>query len=382
MSAESIVKVDKRPPPRQTRVRCSMMRGGTSKGAFFVADDLPEDTAKRDRVLLSVMGSPDPRQIDGIGGADPLTSKVAIVSRSDREDADVDYLFAQVVVDEARVDYGQNCGNMLAAVGPFAIARGLVSSTGDETSVSIYMVNTGQVAVARVATYDGEVRYDGDARIDGVPGTAAPVPIEFRDTAGSTCGALFPTGSLRDNVQGVEVTCIDNGMPLVLLRARDLGRTGYESRDELDADLELKKRIEAIRLEIGPKMNLGDVTQRTVPKMCLIAEPRNPNSGGSISTRSFIPHRCHASIGVLGAVSVATAAVTLGTVCDGISKIPEGARKAVSVEHPTGEFTVELTMGGPPNKPEVVTAALLRTAREIFDGYVCVPNSSWSEMHD
>jgi 4-oxalomesaconate tautomerase len=355
-----------------------MMRGGTSKGAFFLADDLPSDAAERDRVLLAVMGSPDKRQIDGLGGADPLTSKVAIVSLAARADADVEYLFAQVVVDEARVDYGQNCGNMLAGVGPFAIERGLVTARDEVTPVAIYMVNTGQIAVASVPTPGGYVTYEGDARIDGVPGTAAAIPLAFRDTAGSTCGALLPTGRLRDTIDGIDVTCIDNGMPLVLMRAADFDRTGYETREQLDADTELKQRIEAIRLKVGPMMNLGDVSQRTVPKMCLIAKPR----GGTITTRSFIPHRCHASIGVLGAVSVATAAVLPGTVCDGIASVPAGERKRVSVEHPTGEFTVELETVSDGRAPEVLGAALLRTARWLFDGFVGIPASVWSNSRD
>lgn len=361
----------------QTRIPCVVMRGGTSKGLYFVADDLPEAAAARDAVLLAAMGSPDARQIDGMGGADSLTSKVAIVSRSTRDDADVDYLFAQVVVDEPRVDYGQNCGNILAGVGPFAIEQGLVPVRGARTPVRIHMVNTGQIAVAHVPTPDGRVEYAGDARIDGVPGTAAGVPIEFRDTAGSTCGALLPTGRVRDVIDGVEVTCIDNGMPIVMMRARDLGRTGYESRDELDGDVELKQRIESIRLKAGPLMNLGDVTQRTVPKMCLIAGPREPQNGGTLSTRTFIPHRCHASIGVLGAVSVATAAVLPGSVCDGMASRRGGATQRLSIEHPTGEFTVELVLDGNPRQPTVQSAALLRTARRLFDGHVCIPSAVW-----
>jgi 4-oxalomesaconate tautomerase len=357
---------------RQTRIPCVWMRGGTSKGAFFLASDLPADTAERDRVLLAVMGSPDKRQIDGMGGADPLTSKVAIVSPASRSDADVDYLFAQVVVDEARVDYGQNCGNMLAGVGPFAIERGLVAAREADTPVAIHMVNTGQIAVASVPTPGGYVTYEGDARIDGVPGTAAAIPLEFKDTAGSTCGALLPTGNLRDTIDGIDVTCIDNGMPLVLMRAADLGRTGYETREQLDADTELKARIEAIRLQVGPLMNLGDVKERTVPKMCLVSAPR----GGTITTRSFIPHRCHASIGVLGAVSVATAAVLPGTVCDGVAHVPDGPRKRVSVEHPTGEFSVELQLAA----GEVQSAALLRTARWLFDGHVAIPAAVLSNV--
>lgn len=358
----------------QTRIPCVVMRGGTSKGLYFLASDLPHDAAVRDAVLLTAMGSPDARQIDGMGGADSLTSKVAIVSTSTRADADVDYLFAQVVVNEPRVDYGQNCGNILAGVGAFAIEQAMVPVRGARTPVRIHMLNTGQIAVAHVPTSGGCVQYAGEVRIDGVPGTAAGVPIEFRDTAGSTCGALLPTGHLRDVIDDVEVTCIDNGMPIVMMRARDLGRSGYESRDELDGDVELKQRIEAIRLKAGPLMNLGDVAQRTVPKMCIVAEPQN---GGTLSTRTFIPHRCHASIGVLGAVSVATAAVLPGSVCDGIAALQDSATQRLSIEHPTGEFTVELELGGDPHAPSVQSAALLRTARWLFDGHVCVPSVVW-----
>ena len=280
------------------------MRGGTSKGGFFLADDLPADTAARDDLLLRVMGSPDPRQIDGMGGADPLTSKVAVVSKSALDGVDVDYLFLQVFVDQAIVTDAQNCGNMLAGVGPFAIERGLVAATGDETRVAIFMVNTGQIAAATVRTPGGIVTYDGAARIDGVPGSAAPIPLEFRDTAGSSCGALLPTGNAVDMIDGVACTLIDNGMPCIVFKAEDVGVTGYEDRDTLDGATELKARIEAIRLQAGPMMNLGDVTEKSVPKMMLVAPPAH---GGAVTVRSFIPHRAHATIGVLGAVSVATA---------------------------------------------------------------------------
>ncbi len=247
-------------------VRCMWMRGGTSKGGFFLKDDLPADPAARDALLLRIMGSPDPRQIDGMGGGDPLTSKVAVVSRSARPGVDVDYLFLQVSVERAAVSDAQNCGNILAGVGPFAVERGLVAVDGEATRVAIYMENTGQTAVATIATPGGRVRYEGDTRIDGVPGGAAAVALEFRDTAGSSCGALLPTGNAVDMVDGVAVTLIDNGMPCVVLAAADVGASGYEFRDELDEDQGLKSRIEAIRLKAGPLMNLGDVSDVSVPK--------------------------------------------------------------------------------------------------------------------
>ena len=344
------------------------MRGGTSKGGYFLAADLPADAAERDAFLLRAMGSPDPRQIDGMGGADPLTSKVAVVRKSEREGIDVDYLFLQVFVDQAIVSDAQNCGNILAGVGPFAIERGLVAATGDETRVAIYMENTGQVAVATVETPGGVVNYAGEARIDGVPGTHAPVPLEFRDTAGSTCGALLPTGHFADEIAGVRCTLIDNGMPCVVFRAEDVGATGYESRAELEADgfAQIRARIEQIRLTAGPLMNLGNVAEKSVPKMMLVAPPRN---GGALTVRSFIPHRAHASIGVLGAVSVATACLVEGSPAAEVAFIPPGSRKTLSVEHPTGEMSCVLETD---EAGEVQSAALLRTARKLMDGTVFV----------
>jgi 4-oxalomesaconate tautomerase len=342
-------------------VRVMWMRGGTSKGGYFLKEDLPQD---RDAFLLRVMGSPDPRQIDGMGGADPLTSKVAVVSKSARPGVDVDYLFLQVFVDKALVSDQQNCGNILAGIGPFAIERGLVAATSDETRVTIFMENTGQTAVATVATPGGVVTYEGDAKIDGVPGTAAPIPLEFRDTAGSTCGALLPTGNAADIINGVACTLIDNGMPCIVMKASDVGATGYEDRDTLDAAEAVKAKIEAIRLVAGPMMNLGDVIDKSVPKMMLVAPPLN---GGAVTVRSFIPKRAHASVGVLGAVSVATACLIRGSPAADVASIPDGTRKTLSVEHPTGEMTCVLETD---DAGAVTSAALLRTARKLMDGIV------------
>lgn len=356
---------------RQVSIPCMLMRGGTSKGAYFLASDLPQDVAARDAVLLAAMGSPDPRQVDGVGGAHPLTSKVAIVSRSTLAGCDVDFLFCQVVVDKAVVDTTPNCGNILAGVAPFAIERGLVPVTGAETRVTVRTLNTGTIAELTIRTPDGAVEYEGEARIDGVPGTAAPIPIAFLDAAGSVCGSLLPTGNVVDRVAGVDVTLIDNGMPCVVLAAADVGRTGYEPRDVLDKDTELKARLEEIRLAAGPLMNLGDVGPKVVPKMILVSAPAK---GGALSTRSFIPHECHASIGVFAAVTVATAAVLPGSPAHTVAVRPEGAVKTLSVEHPTGEFSVRLELDGPDDAPVVTRAGLLRTARALFDGQVRVPS--------
>ena len=367
----------------QTAIPCLFMRGGTSKGPFFNEGDLPADLATRDKVLLAAMGSPDKRQIDGLGGAHPLTSKVGIVRKSSTPGVDLDFLFAQLQPDKDTVDTTPNCGNMLAAVVPFALENGLVQAQGDTSTFRVLTLNTDMQCDVTVQTPGGEVQYEGDARIDGAPGSSAPVTINFLDTAGSVCSGLLPTGQVKDRItvtgEGFEpftldVTCIDNGMPLVIFKASDLGRTGYESVAELNADTELKQRIEALRLQVSLTMGLGDVTKKNYPKMTLIAAPRD---GGSLTTRSFIPHVCHDAIGVLAAVTVGTACVLDGSVTQGIAVLPAGNPKTISVEHPTGEFSVELGLD-PSNPQNVTRAALLRTARLLMRGEVMVPRSVWS----
>ncbi len=353
----------------QTAIPAVAMRGGTSKGLYFDGRDLPADTAARNRLLLAAMGSPDERQIDGMGGAHPLTSKVAVISPSADEGIDVDYLFLQVVVDEARVSDGQNCGNILAGVGPFAIDNGFVAAKDGETEVRIRMLNSGGIAVATVQTPGGVVAYEGNARIDGVPGTAAPVIIDFADVAGSNCGALLPTGNCVDEIDGVRVTCIDNGMPVVILKAADLGKSGYESPADLEADSDLKTRIESIRLKAGQMMNLGDVSEKTVPKITLVAAAVD---GGVIATRTFIPHRVHEAIGVLGAVGVAAACLMPGTVASELARIG-GRSKPLYIEHPTGSFGVYVEVISDGDGYSVRRSALMRTARKLMEGSVFVP---------
>ena len=345
-------------------IRCMWMRSGTSKGGYFLADDLPKDAAARDASLLRIMGSPDVRQIDGMGGADPLTSKVAVVAKSDRAGVDVEYLFLQVYVDQPVVSDAQNCGNILAGVGAFAIERGLVDAQDGETLVTIYMENTGQIAVSRVATPNGKVSYAGDAKIDGVPGHAGPVSLTFKDTAGSSCGALLPTGNVVDIVEGIAVTMIDNGMPCVVLDAAEIGISGDETPEALESDADLRARLEAIRLACGPLMNLGDVAEESVPKMTMLSAPKN---GGAISTRTFIPHRCHKAIGVLGAVSVATACLIEGSPAYALASKGQGTTRTLSVEHPTGEMTVVTRLD---TNDVVQEAAILRTTRKLMDGKV------------
>ena len=353
----------------QKSIPCTMMRGGTSKGAYFLKSDLPEKEAERDQVLLSVMGSPDDRQIDGLGGANPLTSKVAIVSKSDEPDVDIDYLFAQVVVDQPVIGYGQNCGNILAGVGQFAIEKGLITARSPTTDVTVLMVNSGDKVVVTVSTPDGEVSYEGDAEIDGVPGTAAPVPLNFIDTAGSLCGALLPTGNVADEIDGIDLTCIDNGMPVVVMRAEDFSLSGAETVEQLEVNEDLKTRLESVRLQVGPMMNLGDVTDKTVPKMTLVSAPE---SGGVISTRSFIPHRCHSTIGVFAAVTVATACLIPGTPAAEIAGDLSAAGSELVIEHPSGAFAVDIEVEQKDGEIELKRSGFLRTARKLYEGTVFI----------
>lgn len=363
-------------PIMQRAIPYMQIRGGSSKGVYFCAKDLPADPVLRDRLLVRVMGADD-RQIDGLGGADPLTSKVGIVSLSESEEADVDYLFAQIVVGEGRVDTTPNCGNILAGVAPFAIEAGLIEPCNGITKVRVNMLNSGSQCELMVQTPDKKVKYEGDACIDGVPGSSAPITCNYLNIAGAVCGSLLPTGNRIDIVDGIELTCIDNGMPVVVIRAKDMGITGDESPAELNANQCLKDKIQSIRLQIGPKMNLGDVDGAAVPKICMISPALN---GGIFNTRTFIPYKCHSAIGVLGAVSAATAAIIPGTVAEGIAQLPTATSSTLSVEHPSGEFSVSLEIDEQSDPPRVLKAGLLRTARLLSRGELYVPETTFSTI--
>jgi 4-oxalomesaconate tautomerase len=353
---------------RQDGIRAMQMRGGTSKGLYFLAGDLPADVAERDDLLLRVMGSPDPRQIDGVGGAHPLTSKVAVVSPSARPGIDIDYLFLQVMVDQAIVTDKQNCGNILAGIGPFAVERGLTAAAGDQTRVRIRMVNTDGIVTATFPAPGGRPRYDGDTAIDGVPGTAAAIVLDFEDSGDG--GSVFPTGNITDVFCGIRVTCVDNGMPVVLAAAASFGKTGQEPVAELEADEELNRRVQELRRAAGQAMGLGDVSGTTVPKISLVAPPAR---GGTISTRTFIPVRVHESIGVLGAVSVGTAIMVPGAVGHDLAVLaepPDGGAPRLSVEHPSGALQVEAELDTSASPPRVIRSGVVRTARKLFDGTV------------
>jgi 4-oxalomesaconate tautomerase len=365
----------------QHAIPCLFFRAGTSRGPFFNAADLPKDIGERDAVLLAVMGSPDARQIDGLGGAHPLTSKVGIVSPSNRPGVQLDFLFAQLQPSSDTVDTTPNCGNMLAAVVPFALETGMLEPQGNTTTVRVHTLNTTMDADITVQTPGGRISYEGDSHIDGVPGTSAPITINFLDTAGSVCSALLPTGNAIDEIDGLLVTCIDNGMPMVLFAASAVGCSGQETAGELTANAALRARIEQLRLHAGVTMGLGDVSSKNYPKMCLLAAPVQ---GGAITTRCFIPHVCHDAIGVLAAVTVATACVLPGTVASSLANVAASAGNElirVGVEHPSGEFTVALQLD-PTDQTRVTQAALLRTARLLMRGEVFVPGNVFPTKSD
>jgi len=348
------------------------MRGGTSRGPYFKAEDLPKDTAARDRVLLAAMGSPDPRQIDGLGGADTLTSKVAIVSKSTRPGVDLDYLFAQVDIGKPIVDTAPSCGNMLAGVAPFGIETGLIPAQDGETRVMIYNVNTEARIEAVVKTPGRAVVYTGEARIDGVPGTAAPIILNFMDVVGSVSGKMLPTGKVRDVINGIDVTCIDVAMPMIMMRAQDFGISGYEGRPEFAANKELFARIEPIRRKAGEMMGFGDVSDKVIPKVGLLSPPREAN--GTITSRYLTPHALHAAHAVTGAVCVSTACALEGSIAYEVAKPDDANPRTIWIEHPSGQVDVLLQTKGKGADMDVI-AGTLRTARPIMKGEVLVPRS-------
>lgn len=360
----------------QTPIPYLFLRGGTSRGPYFRRSDLPEDRDLLSEVLIAAVGAGHPLNIDGLGGGNAVTTKVAMLSPSERADCDVDYLFAQVAVEQREVDYRPTCGNILCGVGPAALEMGLIPITGPETKVRIHAVNTGAVIEALVQTPDGAVEYEGETQIAGVPGSAAPVRLSFMETVGSVTGALLPTGNLRDVIDGIEVTCMDVAMPVMMARADAFGLTGYETQKELDENRAFFDRAEAIRLKAGELMGLGDVSQSVTPKIALLAEPRN---GGSISARYFMPWSCHPSMAVTGAQCIAACAITPGTVADGLGVGLAGAAAplAISIEHPAGLFEVVVDYEAGPAGVAIRSAGLVRTARLLARGEVMVPTAVW-----
>tara|TARA_B100000029_G_scaffold362826_1_gene355849 strand:+ start:2904 stop:3986 length:1083 start_codon:yes stop_codon:yes gene_type:complete len=357
----------------QRGIPCLFMRGGTSRGPFFRLTDLPIDEEKRKKVLLAALGSPDIRQIDGLGGANMLTSKVAIINSSEKEGIDIDYLFAQVWLDKAIVDITPSCGNMLSGVGPFAIERGMVKAKKGETVIRIYNVNTGSTIESVIQTPNGQITYEGVQHIDGVPGTAAPILLKFSDVVGSKCGALFPTGETKEKIDGITVSCVDVAMPMVMMRASDLGITGYDTNN-ISNNSNLMNRIERIRLEAGKRMGLGDVTDKVIPKVSLLAKPR---FGGTIYSCYLTPHHVHDAHAVTGAICVACSALIKKTITEKISNDNSSVSQNVQIEHPAGAFDITLELSGKGKNTQVLNAGVVRTARKIMEGEVFIPERLW-----
>lgn len=355
----------------QTAIPAIFMRGGTSRGLYFNKADLPADRELWDDILLKSFGSPDPRQVDGVGGTTSVTSKTCILSPSDRDDSDIDYFFAQLSVDEAKVDYAPTCGNMLAGVGPYAIETGMVPAEDGETRVRIHQVNTGGLVEAVIQTPGGHVEYDGDAAIDGAPGTAAPILLNFMNVIGARTGKLFPTGEKMETIDGVDVTIIDAAMPCMIMRAADVGKTGYEAAAELDDDTAFFARVEAMRLEAGRRMGLGDVSGQVQPKIVILAPPRD---GGAITSRYFVPDKTHQTHAITGGIAVAYASVTQGTVAEPLAVLPAGDNQPqFSIEHPAGQLHLALTLTDGDDGKNIEAAGIIRTARMIMQGSIMVP---------
>lgn len=360
----------------QISIPCTVMRGGTSKGPYFKLSDVPEDRAQLERLLLAVMGSPDPREIDGLGGADWLTSKTAMVGPSTRPGADVDYLFGQVIIDKPIVDFRPNCGNLTSAVGPFAIETGMVKATDPETTVRIFNINTGALIEAVIQTPGGTIQYEGDTAIDGVPGTAAPILLFFYDLVGTRTGKLLPTGNPIDVIEGVEVSCVDAAIPMIIARAEDMGKTAYESPAEINADSAFFERLERIRVAASHRMGLGDPTGSVIPKFCIVSKARN---GGSVNARYMVPHECHQTFPLVGGQCLAAASIQKGTIAAEFTRVTDANTQTIDIEHPVGTLGTAIDYTGTRDAPEITRIGFVRTARKLMVGEVFVPESVWPE---
>ena len=359
----------------QTAIPFLFMRGGTSRGPYMNRADLPEDLETLAKVLISIVGSGHQLNIDGIGGGAAVTTKVAMLSRSEDEWADVDYFFAQVSVEDLLVDFKPTCGNILSGVGPAAIEMGLVDASNGETQVRIRAVNTEARVASIVQTPNGQVVYDGDAQIDGVPGTAAPVALQFMETVGGTTGAFLPTGSPMDTIDGIDVTCMDVAMPMVIAKASSFGLTGYETASELDDNADFLARMEAVRLKAGVMMGMGDVSKSVTPKFGLLAPAAK---GGTVATRYFMPWKCHPTMAVTGAQCLASCVLTPGTVADGLVSKPNEVPVKIVLEHASGTIEVVVDYAQDQSGFSIHSAGLVRTARKLASGSVFIPAAVWS----
>ncbi len=358
----------------QISIPCMLMRGGTSKGPYFHLADLPRDRKALEKVLLAVMGSPDERQTDGLGGAAWLTSKTMMVGPSSRPGVDLEYLFGQVLIDEARVDFEPNCGNLTAAIGPFAIESGLVATDEPVTKLRLLNLNTNAIIEVVVQTPGGQITYEGSTAIDGVPGVSAPIELFFTELVGTQTGRLLPTGNAIDVFENVEVSCVDAAIPMVIARAEQLGLTGYELPEEIDANRAFFEKLEQVRIAASHAMGLGDPTGSVVPKFCIVAVPRN---GGTICARYMVPHTCHRTFPLVGSQCLAAACIQSGTVVDGLAGVSDDPRQTVNIEHPVGTLATVIEFSGARAHPDIKGIGFVRTARALMEGRVFIPRSVW-----
>ena len=359
----------------QISIPAVYMRGGTSKGLLFNKHYLPKDQSKLDKYLLAALGSPDLRQINGMGGATSVTSKVCIISKSTQKNVDIDYLFAQVIIDKAKVDYGPTCGNMLSAVGPFSIENGFIDADEGETKIIIRSVNTGSIIEAVVPTPNKKIKYMGDFKIDGVPGKGAPILLKFKNLVGGATGKMLPTGKPNITVKGIEVTCLDISMPIVMAKAADFGISGKETSNELNKNMELLNKIEEIRVIAGAQMGLGDVSGKVIPKFALLSKPLN---GGTITSRYFTPKTCHETHAATGTNCIASACLISDTIASKISQIEVKQENKVTVEHPLGSIDcfVETSLSTADNENDfIISCGIYRTSRKIMDGKIYIPQN-------
>lgn len=349
------------------KIPCVYMRAGSSKGPFFKLSDLPQDEGERNALLLELMGSPHPLQIDGMGGSQPQTSKVAMISISDRDDADIDYLFAQVMITEAFVDTNPNCGNMLSAVAPFAIEENLFSAEQGETTVRIHNVNTGAIIHSVVQTPNGQVSYRGDQQLDGVPGSSAPIFLHFLNAEGAKTGEWLPTGKALEVIDNIPVTLVDYSVPMMLIAAESLGLNGDESAEEIDGDAVLLNRIEHMRLQAGERMGLGDVSDKVIPKVSLLSTPKD---GGTICSRYLMPRDCHKSHAITGAMCLASACYLSDSIPAQIIGSHFSNDEKIVLEHPSGKIDLSVVLNTKAQAKKIDSIAVVRTARRLFEGSI------------
>ncbi|MDH2880281.1 2-methylaconitate cis-trans isomerase PrpF family protein [Bacillus cytotoxicus] len=351
------------------KIPCFVMRGGTSKGLFFLDKHLPSNKRLRNEVILKVLGAGNARGVDGMGSLDPLSNKIAIIRKSTDPGIDIDYLFLQADLKKMVLDDSVNCGNIISAVAPYAIESGVIKAESGEMTVTIRNVNTNAIVESKILTENGNVLYSGDVKIDGVPGTGAPIRLNFMNSVGSVTGKLFPTGSKMDVIEGINVSCIDVSVPLIIIQATELGIEGDESPELLNSNTMFLNKIDMIRKKVAALANLGNVSNKVIPKIAIVSRPRK---SGTITSRYFIPHQCHSTHAVTGSLALSAAIKINGTTANHIVK-KSGSYKVeesnpIIIEHPAGQIQTESIVVESNGKYSIKQSSITRTARLILKG--------------